>query len=66
MSEIDVIIAKCLGVRGQKPGKMVPFEEKELLWLCKTARQVLLEQPNLLELEAPIKIVGDIHGNRRN
>ena len=26
------------------------------------ARQVFLEQPVMLELEAPIKIVGDIHG----
>ena len=63
MSEnVDDILAKCLAVKGQKPGKMVNFEEKDLLWLCKTAKGVLLEQPNLLELEAPIKIVGDIHG----
>jgi serine/threonine-protein phosphatase PP1 catalytic subunit len=27
-----------------------------------TAREIFLRQPILLELEAPIKIVGDIHG----
>ena len=30
--------------------------------LCNKARDVLLEQPMLLELGAPIKICGDVHG----
>jgi len=61
-SDVDKIIEKCLIVRGQRPGKLVDFEEKEILWLCKTAKEVFLAQPNLLEVEAPIKIVGDVHG----
>jgi serine/threonine-protein phosphatase PP1 catalytic subunit len=59
---IDVIIEKCLEVRGARPGKLVKLEEQEIVWLCNTAKDILLSQPNLLELEAPIKIVGDIHG----
>lgn len=30
--------------------------------ICKLARQCFLEQPMLLELEPPLKIAGDIHG----
>ena len=37
-------------------------EESVVRKLCRTARGIFLEQPVLLELEAPLKIVGDIHG----
>jgi len=30
--------------------------------LCNTAREIFLSQPPLLELEAPIKVCGDVHG----
>jgi hypothetical protein len=61
--QIDGVIDKCLEVRGARPGKLVKLEEKEIVWLCAQAKELFLVQPNLLELEAPIKIVGDIHGN---
>jgi serine/threonine-protein phosphatase PP1 catalytic subunit len=59
---LDTIITKLLEVRGQRPGKAVNLTEPEIRWLCTTARDVFMEQPILLELEAPIKICGDIHG----
>ena len=34
----------------------------EIKYLCINARAVFMSQPILLELEAPIKICGDIHG----
>ncbi|RMZ57295.1 hypothetical protein APUTEX25_004129 [Auxenochlorella protothecoides] len=34
----------------------------EIRQLCLTAKEIFMTQPNLLELEAPIKICGDIHG----
>lgn len=38
------------------------MEETQIRALVAAARQVLLEQPTLVELEAPVNIVGDIHG----
>jgi serine/threonine-protein phosphatase PP1 catalytic subunit len=40
----------------------VKLAEGEVRAVCQMARHVFLEQPVLLELEAPIKVVGDIHG----
>jgi len=37
-------------------------DEGDIRSLCTRARDVFMEQPILLELEAPIKICGDIHG----
>ena len=36
--------------------------EAEVKMICFRARDLLMSQPNLLHLSAPIKIVGDIHG----
>ena len=49
-------------VRGSRPGKPVHLEEYEIKYLCLKARDIFINQPILLELEAPIKICGDIHG----
>lgn len=38
------------------------MEETKIRALVAAARQVLLEQPTLVELEAPVNIIGDIHG----
>ncbi|CAI5469752.1 unnamed protein product [Closterium sp. NIES-53] len=59
---LDDIIARLLDVRNGRPGKQVQLTEAEIRSLCTTSRDIFLQQPNLLELEAPIKICGDIHG----
>jgi serine/threonine-protein phosphatase PP1 catalytic subunit len=58
------IIDQLLAPRGQKAGKALTVQvpEGQIRALCLKNREVLLEQPAFLELEAPIKIVGDIHG----
>lgn len=58
---LDSVINRLLEVRG-KPGKQVQLSEGEIRQLCLASRDIFLRQPNLLELEAPIKICGDIHG----
>jgi len=59
---VDSVINKLLGVRGSKPGTYSDLNEQEIKFVCLRAREILLAQPMLLELQAPIKIVGDIHG----
>ncbi|XP_042476009.1 serine/threonine-protein phosphatase PP1 isozyme 2 [Macadamia integrifolia] len=59
---LDDIINRLLEVRSVRPGKQVQLSEAEIRQLCSASREVFLLQPNLLELEAPIKICGDIHG----
>jgi len=59
---VDQCIEALLKVRGTRPGKEVKLREEAIRNLCFKARSILTNQPILLELEAPIKIVGDIHG----
>ncbi|KAH7298026.1 hypothetical protein KP509_25G024000 [Ceratopteris richardii] len=61
-SVVDDIIARLLEVRSSRPGKQVQLSESEIRQLCSTSKNIFMQQPNLLELEAPIKICGDVHG----
>ena len=60
--DIDGIINKLLEVKTCKPGKQVNLTEGEVRSLCIKSREILMQQPILLELEAPLKVCGDIHG----
>lgn len=57
---LDDIIRRLTEVRLARPGKQVQLSEAEIKQLCTTARDIFLQQPNLLELEAPIKICGNV------
>ncbi len=56
--KVDAMINKLLEVRGKKPGKNVQLSEEDIKHLCTKSRELFISQPNLLELEAPIKICG--------
>ena len=60
--DVDGIIEKLLEVRGSRTGKQVQLPENDVKNLALKAREVIMSQSPLLELEAPIKICGDIHG----
>lgn len=60
--DLDSVILRLLEVRGSRPGRNVNLSEEEIKFLCNKSREVFMNQPIFLELEAPIKIVGDIHG----
>lgn len=59
---LDSIIFRLLEVRG-KPGKLVQLQESEIRQLCFVSKDIFLRQPNLLELDAPIKICGTFTSN---
>jgi serine/threonine-protein phosphatase PP1 catalytic subunit len=56
--DVDSIIEQLLAVRGARPGRQVNLTENEIRWLCIKSREIFVQQPVLLELEAPIKICG--------
>lgn len=58
-TQVDEIIERLLEVRNGRPGKQVQLAENEIRMLCLTAKEIFMSQPNLLELEAPIKICGE-------
>lgn len=62
LAPIFAITDRLLGLRGSPPGTNASLAEHEIKLLCQRARPILLQQSMLLELEAPIKICGDIHG----
>ncbi|KAL6858765.1 hypothetical protein ACP4OV_017767 [Aristida adscensionis] len=66
---VEELIRRLL--EGKKPhkaaaaaaaGRKVQLGEAEIRQLCVAAKEIFLAQPNLLELEAPINVCGDIHG----
>jgi hypothetical protein len=61
--DLDDLISRLLdaGYSG-KVSKNICLRNNEIIFICQTAREVLLSQPTLIELNAPVKIVGDIHG----
>lgn len=57
-SPLEWSFANNFLVRGTRPGKQVQLAEYEIKYLCTKAREIFINQPILLELEAPIKICG--------
>ncbi len=60
--KVDALISKMLSLREKKPGTICQLTSDEMMYLIDESAQILVNQPALLELEAPIQIVGDIHG----
>ncbi|QPG76587.1 hypothetical protein FOA43_003978 [Brettanomyces nanus] len=60
---IENLIQRLLdaGYSGKRT-KSVCLKNSEIALICSTAREIFLSQPTLIELNAPVKIVGDIHG----
>ncbi|KAK0631923.1 Metallo-dependent phosphatase-like protein [Immersiella caudata] len=61
--DLDDFIKRLLdaGYAG-KVTKSVCLKNAEIAAICHRAQEVFLSQPALLELDAPVKIVGDVHG----
>ena len=62
ISNIDTIIEKLLSVRGFKPGALVDLKEEEIKFIINSSLPIIKKEKVLVELEAPLKVCGDIHG----
>ena len=61
--DLDDMISRLLDAGyTTKVTKAVCLKNAEITAVCTAVRETLLSQPALLELSAPVKIVGDIHG----
>jgi serine/threonine-protein phosphatase PP1 catalytic subunit len=56
---LDSIISRLLK---REVKKFIPLTQKEVKFLCLKSQKILMSQEILLEIKAPIKICGDIHG----
>ncbi|KAK8609747.1 hypothetical protein V6N13_093162 [Hibiscus sabdariffa] len=61
MEGLESIIERLLESKDNR-GKITQLHDSEIRQLCLSAKKLFLSQPNLLRLEAPINICGDIHG----
>ncbi|KAG0169566.1 serine/threonine protein phosphatase Pzh1 [Apophysomyces sp. BC1034] len=61
--DIDECIGRLLEVgRSGKIHKSLCFKNSEIVAICRAAQEVFMSQPTLIELNPPVKILGDIHG----
>ncbi|KAL4936413.1 hypothetical protein BDV06DRAFT_93490 [Aspergillus oleicola] len=61
--DLDDMITRLLDAGySTKITKTVCLKNAEITAICTAARELFLSQPALLELSAPVKIVGDVHG----
>jgi len=58
----DTVRKKLLELRDKKPGTNCALPVADVTALIDKATAIIAEQPSMLELEAPIQICGDVHG----
>ena len=61
--DLDDMIKRLLDAGySAKITKAVCLKNAEITAICMAVKEVLLAQPALIELSAPVKIIGDVHG----
>lgn len=61
--QIDDCIRRLIEVGyANKTPKQLCLRASEVVTICRTAMDIFMSQPTLLELSPPVKIVGDTHG----
>ena len=57
---LDDVIRRLVAAKNGRTTKQVQLTEHEIKQLCSQSRELFMQQPNLLELEAPVKICGKV------
>lgn len=60
--DINGLIQKLLACKSDKYSKHHKMKNSEIFIICTQAKEILMQQPILLEINPPVRIVGDIHG----
>ena len=61
-TRIDKIINKILLAKEYKPNTEIDLLENEINWVLVKAYEIIKNQPVFIELDSPINICGDVHG----
>ena len=59
---IDDLLLKLLSLKGNKVQKQSNIQENDIKFIIIKAKEILMDQPVFLELESPLNVCGDIHG----
>lgn len=59
---VDDILGKLTAAKTFKQHKPINLLENEIKWLAFKVKEISLDQPIFLELESPLNVCGDIHG----
>ncbi|TFJ87983.1 hypothetical protein NSK_000337 [Nannochloropsis salina CCMP1776] len=59
---VDRLLGELLAVKDARPGTEVNLAEDDIFWLCRKCRETFLSQPMLLEVQCPVNVCGDTHG----
>lgn len=57
-----MLIEQLTEVRKSQWGKPVKIDSKAIKWLIDESAKIFSGEKMLLEIEAPVKIFGDVHG----
>lgn len=60
--DLDELICKLLNVGSPGCSLTKTVKEQEIMHLCSLAKEVFLSQNSLIEVDPPIRICGDTHG----
>lgn len=50
------------GAKGKKVGSLIDLDDKSIRWLIKEAQEIFKRETTLIEVQSPIKVTGDFHG----
>ena len=62
MYAISMLIEQLTEVRKASWGKPVKIDSKAIKWLIDESAKIFSSEKMLIEIEAPVKIFGDVHG----